>query len=133
MNIGSFNNQNIVWEELAADELKKISAKEDSKVVIAALNCLLKGEALNESLPSDLKQRISNLKEIMDNPDMYAEEKNYKAFQNIIGKRIREEIDYLNGLSQEDRAKRIEYQEQKEKKRKELKEQIEGIKHQVKQ
>ncbi len=120
------------FQDLIADELNKIPATENPKIVATALKAFLENKPMEESLPSSLKNRLVPIQELLDNPDDYVqEEEKYEAFRQIIRGRIQEEVHYLENMSPESQTKRVEFQEKKEIKKAEEKKTFQTLKEQA--
>lgn len=82
-----------VYQNIVAHELKEMSSQEDSQVVLAALDALVKGTSL-ESVPASLKDRVDIINHYLKNPDDFVHEPDQqKAFQQTIIKQVKKEIE----------------------------------------
>jgi hypothetical protein len=123
-----FDTEKLWVQELVANELKKIAKTEDQKVVAVALKALLENMPLEHTLSSHLKDCLSQIKHLLDNPGAYVQETSkYEAFRAIIKGRIKEEINDLNTVSLENQAREIQNQKEQEAKSSEEKQQFESL------
>lgn len=89
------------YVELANKYLDQIPVENtsDFAVIAEALKSITDSNPPHE-VPNSLKDRITDLKDIIDNPDMYVQKKeHYEEFKNIILSRVAAKINELNQLT----------------------------------
>jgi hypothetical protein len=93
------------YVELANKYLDQIPVEKtsDFEVITEALKTITENKPVS-SLPETLKGRISEIKDIIDNPDIYvAKKENYQEFKNIILNRVAGKIKEFSLLKPEEK------------------------------
>ncbi len=99
------------YRDMVADVLRKIPAQEDKQEVIAALEVILQDHFTLESVPASLKEYVSKIRDFIDNPDEFvANPEQYAAFQQVIKKRVKQEIKSLKQETPEAKTQRMSEQ-----------------------
>lgn len=98
------------YVELANNLLDRIPmlSEDDFEIVRTALKNLIKKNEVNENLPTVIKNKITSLKEFLDEPELFAEEHFKLEFTSIIIDRIRSKIKELKNMEPQSRQHRIE-------------------------
>lgn len=95
---------------LADNYLDKLPLNEGIEVVIEALKSIIEPQ-FNHIIPDSLKGRIKEIKDIIDEPELYvAKRENYRSFKMIVLGRVVFKINELNRLKPEEKERYINAQ-----------------------
>lgn len=97
------------YTELANDILDNIPMLklEDYKTVKTALKNLINNTQIQEALPEHIATKVTSLKEMIEDPSIFAEERFHSDFRAIIIARMKEKREYLKILSPTEKENQI--------------------------